>query len=48
VLLSLRRPEGRYSHGVRHLQSLSRFEETLPEVIIELFWWLGRGKRLRN
>jgi hypothetical protein len=28
VLLSLRHPEGRYNHGVRHLQSLSRFEET--------------------
>lgn len=36
VLLSLRRPEGRYGHGVRHLQSLSRFEETPPELMIEL------------
>lgn len=36
VLLSLRRPEGRYSHGVRHLQSLSRFEETPSELMIEL------------
>jgi 5S rRNA maturation endonuclease (ribonuclease M5) len=36
VLLSLRRPEGRYGHGVRYLQSLSRFQETPPELMIEL------------
>jgi hypothetical protein len=36
ILLSLRRPEGRNGHGVRHLQSLSRFEETPPELMIEL------------
>jgi hypothetical protein len=36
VLLSLRRPEGRYGPGVRHLQSLSRFEETPPELMVEL------------
>jgi hypothetical protein len=36
IVLSLRRPEGQHRDGVRVLQALSRFDETPPELMIEL------------
>jgi hypothetical protein len=36
ILLSIRRPEGNHKRNVRLIQAVSRFDETPPELLIEL------------